>query len=104
MPPSRLGPLGRLSRGESLIIDRHRRKETQDVAAKRLVISPVLYGCWERDEEESPPIRSVRRLSSHERCLLYRRRACISQDEIAFQLVRCRDIINQMSLGITPFD
>ncbi len=104
MPPNRLGPLGRLSCGECLLIDRRRRKETQNVAAQRLGISPFLYGCWERDDKECPRIRSVGRLSSYDRCLLYRRRANMSQDEVASQLGRCRWWINQMERGLKPCD
>ena len=104
MPPKRLGPLGRLSCGERLIIHRRRRKETQAVAAKRLGRSPFIYGRWERDDEGGPLTRSAGRLRMDERCLLYRRRAGTSQDEVARQLGRSRWWINQMERGIQPCD
>ncbi len=102
MPPKRLGPLGRLSCGERLIIDRRRRKETQAVAAKRLYTTPFIYGQWERDEDEGPSIRSVRPLRMHEKCLLYRRRNGMSQDQVAREADRSRWWLNQMERGLVP--
>ncbi len=102
MPPKRLGPLGLLSRGERLITDRRRRKETQAVAAKRFNETPFIYGRWERDDDEGPSIRSVRPLRKYEQCLLYRRRAGTSQSEVARQLGRSRWWLNQMERGIQP--
>ena len=103
MPPKRLGPLGLLSRGERLITDRRRRKETQTLAAKRHGTSEFIYGRWERDDDDdSISIRSVMPLRLHERCLLYRRRSGMSQGEVASQLGRSRWWLNQMERGLQP--
>ncbi len=102
MPPKRLGLLGLLSRGERLIIDRRRRKESQSCAAARLGTSTCIYGRWERDDEDGPSIRSVRPLRIYEQCLLYRRRTDMTQDEVARQLGRSRYWVNQMERGIRP--
>ncbi len=102
MPPKRLGPLGRLSRGERLITDRRRRKETQTAAAARLDTNPFTYGQWERDADEGPSITSVQPLRMHERCLLYRRRAGKHQFEVARGLGRSRWWVNQMERGLVP--
>ncbi len=105
MPPKRLGPLGRLSCGECLIIDRRRRNETQEAAGKRLGETPApTYGGWERDNGAGPLIQPVGRLKIYERCLLYRRRAGTSQAEIARDLGRSRWQINQMERGEIPCD
>ena len=105
MPPKRLGPLGRLSCGERLIIDRRRRNETQEAAGKRHGgWSAFTYGGWEQDNGAGPLIRPVERLKMHERCLLYRRRAGTSQAEIARDLGRSRWQVNQMERGEIPCD
>ena len=104
MPPKRLGRLGRLSSGESLIIDRHRRKETQGEAAWRLGgITAFTYGKWERDLEEAQAC-IVGRLKPHEKCLVYRRRADMSQSEVALGLGRSRYWITQMERGVVACD
>ncbi len=104
MPPKRLGPLGRLSCGERLIIDRRRRKETQEAASKRLGRTSFVYGRWERDFEGGPEILRIKRLKMYERCLLYRRRAGTSQGEVARDLGRSRWQVNQMERGEVPCD
>ena len=101
MSPKRLGPLGLLSCGERLVVDRRRRLETQVVAAVRHNTSSFIYGRWERDYQEGPLIRSFP-LRMCERCLLYRRRLGWSQDSVAFQLGRSRWWVNQMERGLVP--
>ena len=102
MPPKRLGPLGRLSCGESLVINRRRSEqpETQDQASERLGTTCFTYGKWERDVEKAPTRGPVVRLRLYERCLLYRRRAAVSQAEVARELGRSRWWINQMERGV----
>lgn len=104
MPAKRLGPLGRLSVGERLIIARRRRKETQEVAGRDVNRSAFTYGQWERGAVDGPLTRSVGRLKMYERCLLYRRRAGTSQDEVARQLGRSRYWLSQMERGKVPCD
>lgn len=114
MPAGRLGRLGRLSAGESLLIARRRRellkgrklcRETQHDASWTHGTTLATYGLWERDVE--PPIGSVKpvgRLKPHEKCLLHRRRASMSQMEVAREMRRSRAWINQMERGKVPCD
>ena len=95
MSAKRLGPLGRLSCVERLIIERRRLKETQEIAAKRFRVSSYTYGRWERDDEEGPIRRSFS-LTKAERCLLYRRRLGWTQTEVARLMGRSRWWVNLM--------
>ena len=101
MPAKRLGPLGRLSCGERLIIERRRLKETQEIAAKRFRVSSYTYGQWERDDEEGP-LRKSFSLTEAERCLLYRRRLGWTQGEVAGLMSRSRWWINLMERDLVP--
>ncbi len=101
MLAKRLGPLGRLSCGERLIIERRRLKEIQEDAAKRLNVSSYTYGRWERDDEKGPMRRSFS-LTEAERCLLYRRRLGWTQGEIAGLIGRSRWWINLMERDLVP--
>ena len=105
MPPKRLGPLGRLSCGESLLISRRRQQPrvTQHDAGRRCAATRSTYGKWERDVEQAPDC-TVGRLRAYERCLLYRRRAKLSQDEVARGLGRSRWWVNQMERGVVRCD
>ncbi len=104
MSAKRLGPLGRLSVGERLIIARRRRKETQEDAGKVVGRSAFTYGQWEREAVDRPLPRSVGRLRMYERCLLYRRRVGTSQGDVARQIGRARDWVIQMECGKVPCD
>ena len=101
MHGKRLGSLERLSCGERLIIERHRLKETQEKAAQRFAVSSYTYGQWERDAEKGPE-RQCFSLTESERCLLYRRRAGLSQGKLASEMGRSRTWITQMERGLVP--
>ena len=96
-----LGELGQLSAAERLLIDRRRREETQAGAAERHGVSQTRYSRWERglEPERALPRPRVGRLAAHERCLLYRRRAGVSQGQIAEHLGRCKMWVRQMERG-----
>lgn len=114
MPAERLGRLGRLSISESLLIDRRRRqlqkgkhlcRETQHDASWRCGTTLVTYGLWERGVEPPiDPVKPVGRLRPHEKCLLHRRRASMSQMEVAREMRRSRAWVNQMERGKVPCD
>lgn len=99
MSGKRLGPLGSLSGGERLIIERRRRKETQATAAERYGTTPFNYGRWERDKASGPQPPSFQ-LTGAEQCLLYRRRLGWSQATVASAMGLSRTWINQMELGL----
>ncbi len=101
MPKKRLGPLGRLSCGERLLILRRRSKKSQKDASAKYDVNPFIYGRWERDVMLGPSTTHLPiRLKTHERCLLYRRRAEIAQRVIARELGRSRWHINKMERGV----
>ena len=103
MPDNGLGELERLTIGETLLIDRRRRDESQADAAKRLKLTHSMYGKWER--EIVPGTRAkVLPLKGHERCLLYRHRSNDTQEKVAKDLKFCRWWVNQMERGVVPCD
>lgn len=107
MPHKGLGQLRWLTRGERFLIDRHRRGENQAATAARYNVSRFVYGQWERDIVEGPEIRMLYltgSLQGHERCLLYRRRAKVTQGQVARKLKRCRWWVNMMERGVINCD
>lgn len=110
MPDKGLGELERLSDGERLLIDRRRHGETQAQAAGRHGLRPFLYGQCERDSAPAgtkisvPTDKSLLPLATHERCMLYRRRAGYTQARVARELKVCRWWLNQMERGVVPCD
>lgn len=97
------GELGRLSNGETLLIDRRRRGLNQADAAASHGIGRAVYSRWELDLSRGPRVR-LGRLRPHERCLLYRRRAGTTQGEVAEALEVSRYWINQMEVGRASCD
>lgn len=107
--------VGRLSHGERLLVDRRRRGLSQGEAAARYLLEPWQYGLAERDDSElspdvwawvqtiAPRIRSSE-LRPNERCLLLRRRARLTQEEVAEHMGRSRWWVNQMERGEAPCD
>lgn len=98
MSRTRLGRLGRLTRGERLLTHRRRVGETQGEAAERRGVSRFRYGAWERDEIDGPKCL-VGALKNYERCLLHRRRIGLSQFAVGLEIGRCRWWVNQMERG-----
>ena len=105
------GNLGGLLTGEVLITRRRRRGWTQSEAAKYFGVTSLTYGRWERDTAYpgatqhavswawSDLTRRRGSLQPHERCLLYRRRAELSQDNLAKIVHRSRHWVNLMETG-----
>ncbi len=104
MPAKRLGRLGRLSCGESLLIARRRQegRETQHDASWRCGTTLRTYGMWERGMISPLPPCKLGRIKPHEKCLIYRRRVMMSQGDVALKLGRSRWWINQMERGVVP--
>jgi len=104
MSDNGLGELERLTVGETLLIDRRRRNETQRVAAKRLGVTQFAYGRMERDLVPGVKKAGVLPLKAHERCLIYRRRSESTQTQVAKDLGCCRFWLNRMECGLVPCD
>lgn len=102
-----VGQLGALTEGERLVVWRARQGHSQDEAAYVKGVSRKTYGEWERDARPIPRLKKasrIRRLETHERCMLYRRRAGRTQGEVAAELGRSRYWIGQMELGAQDCD
>lgn len=98
--------LGDLTAAERLTVDRRRRGESQLEAARRYSVSHSRYSRWERGLDDpirvlgpGPVLPEVEPLRPHERCLLHRRRAGLTQARIAGELDRCRMWVRQMERG-----
>lgn len=92
--------------GDQLLVRRMRNGETQGQAADRLGVSRRLYGEWERDKVK-PPRRAVPDITifhTHERCLLLRRKAGLTQEDVAHAIGACRYWVNQMEQGKAPVE
>lgn len=90
-----------LTVGENLLITRRRENESQEEVAKRLGITRNQYGRLERDQEDcvKVPLLKIDNLSPHEKCFLLRRRAELTQEEVAEEIGVTRFWLNQMELG-----
>ena len=100
----------RLTIGERLLLRRKQLGETQAQAATRYKVSTKEYRLWERRDEGSAPtpqypmIRHLSGLDPHERCLIHRRRARLTQAQVAELMGLCRWWVNQMERGVAPCD
>ena len=102
-----MAEIEKMSLGESLIIDRRRKEETQTQAAKRLGVSYSRYSLWERDilaDNVPDIIVPLNSLQPFEDCFIYRRRAKITQAKVAQDLDCCRNWVNLMERGLAPVD
>lgn len=63
-----------------------------------------MYGKWERDVVNGPELAQFEALEPHERALIYRRRANLTQGAVAKDLQCCRYWLNLMETGRAPVD
>ena len=103
MSYSSLGDLERLTNAETLLLQRRRLNEGQMAAAKRHGVTHSMYGKWERGVVDSPRVK-ISGLKDHERCLLYRRRSGMRQEDVADDLRCCRYWLNMIERGEAPCD
>lgn len=94
-----------LTPGERLLIHRRRSGESQEAAARRLLMTRNTYGRLERDEETNGVrIPEISELTIDEKCLLVRRRAGRTQEDCADDIGVTRFWFNQMETGKVPCD
>jgi transcriptional regulator with XRE-family HTH domain len=108
--------LKNLKISEKLYLLRKRRKETQDIASKRYGLSYLEYSLWENGNYDYATDETTDRLfgkfavdvgktlnvyniTDKEHCVVYRRRAKITQQEIADELGLSRSWVNAMEVG-----
>ena len=93
------------TRGESLLLERRRKAENQLQAAARYGVHVDTYRAWETDERpEDVPHYNAGHLKPHEVCLLRRRRAGLTQREVAAAIGMTRLWIMKMELGEASID
>ena len=93
------------TRGESLYIWRKRRQYSQPQAAEEYGVHIDVYRDWERDvRTKDQPRRQLGQLKLSELCVLMRRRAGLTQRELAGQMDITRLWVVQMEAGDAPAD
>lgn len=102
MAPKRT-TVGRLTNGEQLFLRRRREGLTQVEAATAHNVSRALYSLAERDlSNEVRPTKPLPtgELLGHEKCVILRRRAGLTQQDVAAQLGVCRRTMMLMELNV----
>lgn len=92
------------TKGEALLIERRRLRETQMGAAARYRVTPDKYRDWEADRRDDAPRPQKLRLQPFEICYLKRRRAGKMQKEVASQIGVTRLWLMKMEQGEAPAD
>lgn len=93
------------TRGESLLLERRRKAENQLEAAARYGVHVDTYRAWETDERpEDVPHYNAGHMKPHEVCLLRRRRAGLTQREVAAAIGMTRLWVMKMELGEASID
>lgn len=87
-----------LTRGDRLCIERRRLGETQRQAARRWGVTYHQYSAWECDAEPGPAVK-IGSVRPHERALVYRRRAKMTQAKVAADLGVCVFTLRKMEQG-----
>lgn len=99
------GPLITPTKGESLFLARRRAGINQVEAAQRHGVHVDKYREWEADERtKDQPWARLGALKINEVCVLLRRRAGITQRQLAETMGCTRLWINQMERGEAPAD
>ena len=93
--------IAELSPGEKLFIWRRRKNLNQDKAAKIFKVSVFEYKLAEYDKRQLAKLgyAEISVLQPHERCVLYRRRSGMKQEEIAGKLGISRNWLRQLESG-----
>lgn len=95
----------KLTRGERLFIWRRRKGINQEHAAYRFKVHVDIYRDWERDKrEKDQPSMNAGSLSISETCVILRRRAGMTQRELADKMEITRLWVIQMEDGVAPID
>lgn len=90
----------RVTRAEALYIDRKRRGETQEDAARRHGVRLATYLAWERGTSVCPVLpRAVRDI---DKFVLLRRRAGVTQQQLAGQIGCSVTWLSLMERGLAP--
>jgi transcriptional regulator with XRE-family HTH domain len=90
-----------LTEGESLLICRRRERLSQKQAAIVLMLDRYRYGKFERGQIcfDLKELAQPENIKDHERCLVFRKRAGLTQSEVASSLGQSRYWINQKEMG-----
>jgi len=90
-----------LSPGERLVVWRHRKGWSQEAAAQCCHVSTSTYRRYEHDhyQDRSTPYVTLQTLTETEQCLVLRRRAGLTQAQVAEQIGRSRWFVNMVENG-----
>jgi len=90
-----------ITQAEKLMLWRRRLGLTQDQAGRRFGVSGWVYGEMERGAQPAPVYawRGPFLLKDHEKCVIYRLRAGVTQQAVAAELDCSRIWVNQMESG-----
>ncbi len=90
-----------LTPGERLRVWRFRNGWSQEAAAQSYGVSPSTYRRYERDEYSAAdtPYRVLQTLTDVERCFILRRRAGLTQAQVAERIGRSRWFVNMVENG-----
>lgn len=91
-----------LSAGETLIIDRRRRGESQADAARRHRVSSYRYRRWEDDDDPDAPRVELETIEEYEAFHVLRRRAGMLIEDLAAEIGCSRWWVTQMERGQAP--
>ena len=87
---------------EKVLLDRRRQGKTQIAAARKHHVTRGTYIGWETGTVRCPRVPVVRGLSLGERCFILRRRAGMTQRDIAARLERSLRWVRMMETGLAP--
>lgn len=93
-----------ITAGERMYVVRRRRGWTQSKAARMCGTYRSQYQLWEADAEDGAPDTPVGCLSTEEMTLLLRRRAGLTQQQLADAIGCSRQWLVMMERGLAPID
>lgn len=98
MPAERLV----LTPGDRLFLVRRREGKSQREAAAGWNVSYGTYSAWENNHPAPipPPEVQVRRMTTEERCIVYRRQLGLTQAQVGERIDRCAYTVRKMELGV----
>lgn len=93
-----------LTKGMKLRVERRRRKQTQQQAAKRHKVHVSIYRAWEKDDdaEKKAPSVPLGKLQVHEQCWIRRQLKHFTIEDLSRKMKKCRWWIIQMERGDAP--
>lgn len=94
-----------LTAGERLLLWRLRSGFSQRRAANYLKVTYQQYSAWETGKDTTKvPKQALGKITAPEKCIIYRKRAGVTQRKIADDLGCCVFTVRKMEQGVRPVD